>query len=151
GDTANSKCYRLTAVCAVLPCVLLLTAVTVLWIKHNILYTENSQLQTICNNLIIERDQLQRERDGCRRTLDDLYKGRCFSSSLYFISNEYKNWTESREDCRDRGADLVIINSTEEQEFINTLVSSRRAWIGLSDRDREGEWKWVDNTTLITG
>ncbi|XP_053335435.1 C-type lectin domain family 4 member E-like [Clarias gariepinus] len=141
GDTACSKCYRLTAVCVVLLCVLLLTAVTVLWIKYNILYAKNSQLQTIYNNLIIERDQLQRERDGWR----------CFSSSLYFMSNEYKSWTESREDCKERGADLVIINSTEEQQFINTLVSSRRAWIGLSDRDTENKWKWVDDTPLITG
>ncbi|KAF4071632.1 hypothetical protein AMELA_G00275580, partial [Ameiurus melas] len=59
GDTAWSRYYRVTAVCVVLLCVLLLTAVTVLWIKFTNLNTENNQLQTIYDHLIIERYQLQ--------------------------------------------------------------------------------------------
>ncbi|KAM9449867.1 uncharacterized protein Hap1MRO34_022337 [Clarias gariepinus] len=242
GDTAWNKCYRVTAVCVVLLCVLLLSAVTVLWIKENILNTENiqlktsnnnltkvrnqlqtsnnnltierdqlqtsytnltkerdqlqtsynnltierdqlqtsynnltierdqlqtsynnltierDQLQTSNNNLTIERDQLQRERDQLPRERDeylgtfvDLRKCVSFSSSIYFMSNEKKNWTESREDCIKRGADLVIINSQEEQDFITKQLHVSQAWIGLSDRDTEGEWKWVDGTLLTSG
>ncbi|KAF4071630.1 hypothetical protein AMELA_G00275540 [Ameiurus melas] len=36
-------------------------------------------------------------------------------------------------------------------EFISKILSSRNAWIGLNDRAREGEWKWVDGTPLNTG
>ncbi|KAM9450006.1 uncharacterized protein Hap1MRO34_022484 [Clarias gariepinus] len=152
GDIACNRCYRVTAVCVALLCVLLLTAITLLWIKYNILNTEYSQLQTSNNNLTIKRDQLQRERNECLRRLCDLDKERCFSfsSSLYFMSNEKKNWTESRQDCRDKGADLVIINSREEQESIVKQLGSFLVWIGLSDRETQGEWKWVDGTPLTT-
>ncbi|XP_056591959.1 C-type lectin domain family 10 member A-like isoform X2 [Triplophysa dalaica] len=70
---------------------------------------------------------------------------------LYLISSELKNWTESRSYCRDRGADLIIINNKEEQDFVNNITSGAQHWIGLSDSDVEGTWKWVDGSTLTSG
>lgn len=46
----------------------------------------------------------------------------------YHVSNEKKNWADSRQVCRDRGGDLVVINSAEEQvEFIRVC-----AWVYIS-------------------
>uniref|UniRef100_A0A668A767 C-type lectin domain-containing protein n=1 Tax=Myripristis murdjan TaxID=586833 RepID=A0A668A767_9TELE len=69
-----------------------------------------------------------------------------FSSSCYFLSSENKNWNDSRQDCLGRGADLVIINSREEQSFLKNFGLT--VWIGLSDLETEGEWKWVDGSSL---
>ncbi|KAI5628235.1 CD209 antigen [Silurus asotus] len=199
--TAEGRCYRVTTVCVVLLCVLLLTAVIVLWIKfsnvsidkyqlqtkynnltvdrdqlqtsYNTLTVKEKQLQTSYNNLLVERNELQTsynnltvERDQLLTRLNQcpfnisaeglVKQGWSVSetSSLYYLSTQKKSWTESRHYCIERGADLVIINSKEEQEFITNLMgNNNQAWIGLSDRDTEGKWKWVDGTeqTISTG
>uniref|UniRef100_A0A8C2HV25 C-type lectin domain-containing protein n=1 Tax=Cyprinus carpio TaxID=7962 RepID=A0A8C2HV25_CYPCA len=75
------------------------------------------------------------------------YGWKCHQSSLYFISSEIKNWTESRNYCTDRAADLIIINNTEEQNFSG---GSDRFWIGLTDIEVERRWKWVDGISYHT-
>ncbi|XP_046698500.1 C-type lectin domain family 4 member K-like [Silurus meridionalis] len=72
-----------------------------------------------------------------------------FGSSVYYISAEDKSWSDSRKYCREKKADLVIINNREEQKFIvKQMGNNRQAWIGLNDGDTEGKWKWVDGTEL---
>uniref|UniRef100_A0A669CAH5 C-type lectin domain-containing protein n=1 Tax=Oreochromis niloticus TaxID=8128 RepID=A0A669CAH5_ORENI len=67
-----------------------------------------------------------------------------FGSSCYFKSTERKTWSDSRRDCQDKGADLVMINSKEEQEFIRNMRGG--SWIGLTGWNYE--WEWVDGSAL---
>ncbi|XP_030643699.1 C-type lectin domain family 4 member E-like [Chanos chanos] len=84
-----------------------------------------------------------------RLLLKDSEKWQRHLSSEYYVASGFKDWSESRKDCKDRGADLVIVNSWEEQVFLNSLKrDSETFWIGLSDLDIEGQWRWVDNTAL---
>uniref|UniRef100_A0AAY5EJ11 C-type lectin domain-containing protein n=1 Tax=Electrophorus electricus TaxID=8005 RepID=A0AAY5EJ11_ELEEL len=138
------------AVCLGLLCVLLLAVIIGLGIKHDSgrdqlqrgydnMTKERDRLLDINNNLTLERDQLQKR----------CFKGwKKFGSSYYYFSNGRKNWAESRQYCREMGADLVIINSREEQEFIKE--ANIYTWIGLSDAQTEGNWKWVDGSRLTT-
>nr|XP_014023262.1 unnamed protein product [Salmo salar] len=108
------------------------------WLEtsYNNLTEEKKQLQISYNNLTNERDKFTE------------LEWRKFNSSLYYISNEYKTWEDSRRDCLKRGADLAVINSDGEQVFISQL--NTKPWIGLTDKDSEGTWKWVDGTPLTT-
>eukprot|EP00063_Salmo_salar_P075403 XP_014050238.1 PREDICTED: C-type lectin domain family 4 member M-like [Salmo salar] len=121
--------------------------------SYNTLTEERGQLQTSYNTLTKERDQLQKERDDLMRKFSNL-KQTCpegwqkFNSRWYFLSTVKKTWEESREDCLERGADLVIINSDKEQQFLFGL--NKGVWIGLTDSVTEGTWKWVDDTPLTT-
>ncbi|XP_016324088.1 C-type lectin domain family 17, member A-like [Sinocyclocheilus anshuiensis] len=71
---------------------------------------------------------------------------------FYVFSNDTKDWNSSRQCCQDLGGDPVIINSSEEQEFLAQQIVTFNAlvlhWIGLTDRQTEGVWLWVNNTPL---
>ncbi|XP_035993549.1 C-type lectin domain family 4 member M-like [Fundulus heteroclitus] len=71
-----------------------------------------------------------------------------FCPSVYYISYGTKTWWDSRRYCQERGADLVIVNSREEQNILRRF--RQRLWIGLTDAREEGVWEWVDGTQLNT-
>ncbi|KAM4732060.1 CD209 antigen-like protein 2 [Anableps anableps] len=74
---------------------------------------------------------------------------RFFKTKCYYVSMVKKNWTESRRACIAKGADLLIINSHEEQEFVREILDNGKdAWIGLTDSLTEGVWMWVDGTPV---
>ncbi|XP_050925039.1 CD209 antigen isoform X7 [Lates calcarifer] len=132
---------------------------------------EKEQLQTRYNDLNNSYTQLQGQlsdmkdmagkntqlQDEVKTLKEKLKEKRCpggwerFGCSCYFKSTEEKTWSESRTDCQSRGADLVIINSKEEQEFVSNLNVNGLSWIGLTTKQKTGstwEWEWVDGSLL---
>nr|XP_021327940.1 C-type lectin domain family 4 member F-like [Danio rerio] len=98
-------------------------------------------------NLLMERDQLIKQLQIFGQEAVWFY----YQSSFYYLSNETKSWTESRRCCKDRGADLIIVNNKQEQDFIMKITGNNEFWIGLTDSDEEGNWKWVDGSILTSG
>ncbi|XP_024862738.1 CD209 antigen-like protein C [Kryptolebias marmoratus] len=62
-----------------------------------------------------------------------------FWGSCYIVSGS-GSWDEGRQDCRNKEADLV--------RFLSTFTE-KSVWIGLTDKEKEGSWKWTDGTSLI--
>ncbi|XP_048037398.1 CD209 antigen-like protein C [Megalobrama amblycephala] len=111
------------------------------------LLNKNIDLTNERDELTKERDQLNQERNELRKMLNEM-DGYIYQSSFYFISSEKRNWTESRRYCTERGADLIIIDDNKENEFVKKISDGTTVWIGLTDSDEEGRWKWVDGTNM---
>uniref|UniRef100_A0A8C7MMN7 CD209 antigen-like protein C n=1 Tax=Oncorhynchus kisutch TaxID=8019 RepID=A0A8C7MMN7_ONCKI len=122
--------------------------------NYNTLTKDGDQLQTSDNTLIKERDRLQKEIERLKQSLVEKVCPQGWKKigrSCYYVSTEKKPWKESRQDCRDRGAHLVVIKSQEQQTLVNLLCGVKNyVWIGLTDSVSEGTWKWVDDTPLTT-
>ncbi|XP_059552641.1 C-type lectin domain family 17, member A isoform X2 [Myotis daubentonii] len=72
------------------------------------------------------------------------FKGKC-----YYFSPNTKSWDEARTFCQENYSHLVIISSMDEQNFVVKAHGSPRVhWLGLSDREHEGDWKWLDGSPV---
>ncbi|XP_047453844.1 C-type lectin domain family 7 member A-like isoform X2 [Mugil cephalus] len=90
----------------------------------------------------------------CKSCLDGwvLFQSKCYLFTKSEYHSGWKDWERSREDCSRRNADLVAIDSEEEQEFINNHTEEYRDknhgyWIGLT-KDTWGSWTWADGRNL---
>ncbi|XP_076735432.1 CD209 antigen-like protein 2 isoform X2 [Maylandia zebra] len=118
--------------------------------KHNKLNHSYNELQTEHQETKRLNSQLQEE----VKKLKEKIEGKCpegwtrFGSKFYFKSTENKTWSDSRRACQDKGADLVMINSKEEQEFVSNFRGF--SWIGLRSNQTSGgsKWEWVDGSAL---
>uniref|UniRef100_A0A2C9K8W0 Uncharacterized protein n=1 Tax=Biomphalaria glabrata TaxID=6526 RepID=A0A2C9K8W0_BIOGL len=81
------------------------------------------------------------------------YKGNC-----YYISDgqggadRSLTWRESRDWCGMHNADLVSINSAEENLFLQGLliygIPAQSVWIGLNELERKSGYSWSDGSPL---
>lgn len=74
-----------------------------------------------------------------------------FGGNLYAIFDEGLTWHEAKAYCEDLGGHLVTITSQEEQNFVADLIKNgnkNHYWLGATDEEKEGTWKWVTNETF---
>ncbi|XP_034531326.1 uncharacterized protein LOC117806483 [Notolabrus celidotus] len=117
------------------------------------------EADTIRLNIAGLKSHLPMMKEGCRHCI----AGWTFVNSMcyYFAFSSgtvRKSWQEARDFCRKYGSDLAVINSREEHLAVSGLIKNYHEssgniyhdgfWIGLTDVDEEGTWKWLDGTRL---
>ena len=75
--------------------------------------------------------------------VSDLSTG-CYS----FPVNQAMNWPDAKDHCLDQGGSLVEITSEQEAAAISAEIQksgwiNKNFWIGLTDLDSEGHFKWL--------
>ncbi|XP_039677182.1 CD209 antigen-like protein E isoform X3 [Perca fluviatilis] len=140
----NRRCFKATAVALGGFYLLMLAG---LFIRFTLLQTRYDQLS---NNNSQLQDEVKKLKDRTEVFKSCPHGWTGFGHSWYFKSEEKKNWYDSRADCQQRGADLVVINNKEEQEFVSELSKDGESWIGLWYEWTQGGWKWewVDGSLL---
>ncbi|XP_044064187.1 C-type lectin domain family 4 member A isoform X2 [Siniperca chuatsi] len=133
----------------------------------------NQQLVMERNILKRQTEEMSRVTDNLNRTLGFIQKfdnfpveeycpeKKCqpckrnwilFQKKCYLFYNEnppWKTWEDSQKYCQKTIADLVVIDSLQEQEFINNHIKyyydkDHGYWLGLHDKNSDNNWLWVD-------
>ncbi|KAF3707004.1 C-type lectin domain family 12 member B [Channa argus] len=142
-EEVHRKSFRGAALCLAVLCLLMAAGIIVLSTHRKI------KIDNLIKNYSQSQNEVKQLQDKISRKLcPEGWKK--FGCSCYFKSTERKSWSESRRFCQDRGSDLVIINSKEEQDFVTELNQHEDFWIGLWQQwsETQYQWKWVDGSQL---
>jgi len=67
-----------------------------------------------------------------------------FGDHWYKVFKEKKSWHDSKRACEALGGQLVCIESAEEQAFIEKLTDGDYYYLGATDENKEGHWRWIN-------
>ncbi|OCT90287.1 hypothetical protein XELAEV_18018899mg, partial [Xenopus laevis] len=69
-----------------------------------------------------------------------------FDKSCYYFEVSQMNWIDARLFCKRINSDLVIVNSEEEQQYLQHITGGVFYWIGLQRLNNT--WTWVDGSII---
>ena len=70
-----------------------------------------------------------------------------YNGHHYLLVYDSLDWDEAKAYCEARGGHLATITSEEEDAFVQKLAPSGGCWVGATDRETEGTWKWITGET----
>lgn len=72
-----------------------------------------------------------------------------FQGHRYELYDYLMTWEEAHAFCQAKGGHLATIASSQENEIVANLVpKSESAWIGATDKDKEGTFSWATGETF---
>jgi len=96
--------------------------------------TENEILQN-------ERDKYLVDLEVCRGGWEKV-NGRY----VKHFSDQKVTWSEAKASCEERNSKLLMVKDDVTQEWTKKIHTP--VWIGATDQGHEGDWKWVDGSSV---
>ncbi|XP_790560.4 macrophage mannose receptor 1 [Strongylocentrotus purpuratus] len=77
------------------------------------------------------------------------FEDQCYTEPAYTPAN-FKTWSDAKDDCRNIGGDLAIVNSPHAQAFLTAAMEYEQqdVWIGLSNGQSNPNFTWTDGSSL---
>lgn len=74
-----------------------------------------------------------------------MYMGE-YNGSRYFCSLSPATWDYAKAICESNGGHLATINDANENDWLHSKLMGAIAWIGLNDKNSEGQFEWADRS-----
>lgn len=73
-----------------------------------------------------------------------------FGGHSYAMLPDKVTWHIARRRCEEMGGHLATIETPEEEQFVLEVcrTNAQSAWLGATDEEAEGDWRWVTGGTL---
>ncbi len=71
-----------------------------------------------------------------------------FGGHEYALIEDGAAWPLAKSRCEQMGGHLAIINNADEMNFVRQLCGQQTVWLGGSDAEAEGNWRWVDGARV---
>ncbi|KAK3594289.1 hypothetical protein CHS0354_017012 [Potamilus streckersoni] len=94
----------------------------------------------------------------CKRSVDlldfcdQINDWHYLSGSCWKYFNQQMNWYDARATCQHNGGDLLVPPDYQSEQNLWELIpchtAENRAWIGVSDTARPGQWLSINNNSL---
>lgn len=55
---------------------------------------------------------------------------------------------QARAKCKEMGGELASLESQREFQFVSALIDDVACWVGATDAEVEGEWRWVSGAAV---
>ncbi|XP_072255828.1 CD209 antigen-like protein C [Pyxicephalus adspersus] len=141
----HNQVILILVVLLILTCLILVILTTLLFIEYKNISNELSQMKSNVSRLT---SQLQVNVETLQNTSSCESGWLEFEGHCYFFSTFQLKWEKAEMLCLNRESHLVIVNNQKEQDFLDKHGSGKHYWIGLTDREKENTFHWVDGTAL---
>jgi hypothetical protein len=70
------------------------------------------------------------------------------NGSWFQVVEGHTSWTDAKKKCEAVGGNLAVVPDEETWKALKPLIPDSDYWLGASDAETTGKWKWVDGSSM---